>query len=507
MEWLLQNHYIIQYAIVILLGVLYGGIVGLIPSAGPSKAAIMLFAIVAYFDLPDANYLFVMFSIATVVSCSIGDSFTSVLIGVPGAAGSAATMIDGYPLTKQGKASYALSAAITCSTAMGLLYGLLGIIIIPYYEHISQYIGVPEIFGLVILAFALMSTITTNNTLKSLLAIGCGLFIGSVGYDINDINRHTFGWEYLEDGVPIIIVAAGLFALPEIVSTIAGVSRSKYQVKKINFKSHNKQTWDGIVAVWKHKWLAIMGGGIGWIVGVLPGTGGGIGDWSAYAATVAINKKEKIPFGKGNIKSIIGSEGANNAGKMGGLLPTIMFGIPSGKLYAILMALWMYIGFEVGEFFIMEDDRFINCLLNGYMWGTLIAGIVMLVFARHLTKIIYIPVKYWMPPMMIIIMWGVLSSRHYNSVWEDLTMLGVFSIIGLIMKKFEYSRPCMLIAFILFERIETSMYQLYGIFFQDGTILTNPVWLQHPVMTVCIVLAFFLIIYGITNKNKLMVYA
>ncbi len=500
MEWLLQNHYIIQYAIVILLGVLYGGIVGLIPSAGPSKAAIMLFAIVSYFDLPDANYLFVMFSIATAVSCSIGDSFSSVLIGVPGAGGSAATMVDGYPLTKQGKASYALSAAITCSTVMGLLYGLLGIIIIPYYEYISRYIGVPEIFGLVILAFALMSSIATNNTIKSISAIGCGLFIGSIGYDINDINRHTFGWDYLEDGVPIIIVAAGLFALPEI---ITGISKSKFEVKKINIKSHNKQTWDGIVAVWKHKWLALMGGGIGWIVGILPGTGGGIGDWTAYSATVALNKKEKIPFGEGNIKSIIGSEGANNASKMGGLLPTIMFGIPGGKLYAILMALWMYCGFEIGEFSIMEDTRFIDSLLNGYMWGTLISGIVMLVFARHLSKVIYIPPYYWMPPMLAMVLWGVLSSRHYNSVWEDLTMLGVFSIIGLVMKNLKFSRPCMLIAFILFDRIETSMYQLYGIFFQDGTILTNPVWLQHPIMTVCIVLAFFLIIFGLTSKRNM----
>ena len=188
---------------------------------------------------------------------------------------------------------------------------------------------------------------------------------------------------------------------------------------------------------------------------------------------------------------------------MGGLLPTIMFGIPGGKLYAILMALWMYCGFEIGEFSVMEDTRFIDSLLNGYMWGTLISGIVMLVFARHLSKVIYIPPYYWMPPMLAIVLWGVLSSRHYNSVWEDLTMLGVFSIIGLVMKNLKFSRPCMLIAFILFDRIETSMYQLYGIFFQDGTILTNPVWLQHPIMTVCIVLAFFLIIYGLTSKRNM----
>tara|TARA_B100000959_G_scaffold160504_2_gene168113 strand:- start:832 stop:2343 length:1512 start_codon:yes stop_codon:yes gene_type:complete len=502
MEWLLQHHYIVQYAIIILAGVLYGGIVGLIPCAGPGKAAIMLFAIVNYFDVPDANYLFVLFSIATIVSCAIGDSFAGVLIGVPGGGGAAATMVDGYPLAKQGRASYALSAAITCSTVMGLLYGLLGIIVIPYYENISQYMGVPEIFGLVILAFSLMSTITTNNTFKSLLAIGCGLYIGSIGFDIFDNNRHTFGWEYLEDGVPIVIVAAGLFAIPEFLVLM----KLNYHVTKINFDNHNKQTWEGILAVWKHKWLALMGGGIGWIVGILPGTGGGIGDWSAYAATVSLNKNEKIPFGKGNIKGIIGCEGSNNTGKMGGLLPTIMFGIPSGKLYAILMALWMYVGFDVGEFSIMEDTRFINCLLSGYMWGTLISGIVMLIFARHLSKVIYIPAKYWMPPMMITVIWAVISSRHYNTVWEDLFMLSIFSVIGFIMKKYKFSRPCALVAFILFKRIETSMYQLDGIYFSDGKILNNPVWTQHPIMTICVLIAICLIIYGISTSNKNMVY-
>ena len=112
-------------------------------------------------------------------------------------------MVDGFPLAKQGKASYALSSAITVSTINGLLYGALGIAIIPFYGVISDYVGIPEIFALIIVAFALISVVTTRNTGRSLCAIGIGLFIGSIGYGMMGETRNTFGWEYLEDGVPL----------------------------------------------------------------------------------------------------------------------------------------------------------------------------------------------------------------------------------------------------------------------------------------------------------------
>ena len=522
MEWLVALPVVAQWAIMLIAGIIYGGIIGLIPSAGPGKAVILLFVIVSYFDFPGANYLFVLFSIATVVSCSIGDSFAGVLLGIPGASGAAATMVDGFPLAKQGRASYALSSALFCSTVNGLLFGLLGMAIIPFYGKISQYVGVPEIFGMVCLAFALISTVTTKNTIRSLCAIGIGLFIGSIGYGMMGEVRNTFGWEYLEDGIPVVIVAAGLFALPELYEAMV----TNFKIAKIDNKTHNRQTWEGIYSVWKHKWLALMGGAIGWVVGILPGTGGGVGDWSAYSATVATNKKEEVPFGKGNIKGVIGSEGANNSGKMGGLLPTIMFGIPGGKMYAILMALWLYVGFEVGNSSIMNDQAFISHLLGGYMLGTLFAGILMIAFARQCTKIVYFPARYWMPPMLALTIWAVLASRYYVNVWEDLLMLCVFGIIGFMCRHWKFSRPGLLMAYILFERIETSIYQLTGIFFwkdlkafdhftstfsfdkiSQNYFLNNGIWVQHPIMSFCLVCSILLLIYGIFSKNKNMDYA
>jgi len=486
MQWILAYPIEIQWAMMLFAGVVYGGLIGLIPSAGPGKAVILLFAIVQYFDFPGANYLFVLFSIATVVSCSIGDSFAGVLLGIPGASGAAATMVDGFPLAKQGKASYALSAAIFTSTVNGLLFGLLGIFALPYYEQISRTLGIPEIFGLVILAFALISVMTTQHTFRSIIAILGGLFIGSIGIDSMGFERHTLDLLYLQDGIPIVIVAAGLFAMPEIFDSL----RTKYEIAKIDIVEHNQQTWDGIKDSIKYKWLALQGGLIGYITGIMPGTGGGVGDWTAYAVTVAQNKNDDIPFGKGNIKGVIGSEGANNSGKMGGLLPTIMFGIPGGKMYAIMMGLWLYVGFEVGDPAVMDDANFITHLFGGYMLGTLIAGIVMIAFARQFTKIVYIKPVYWMIPMGLLTIWAVLASRYYVDVGADLFMLLLFSILGFTMKHLKFSRPALLMAFVLSDRIETSWYQITGIYFR-------PEYL---------VLAVILVLYGFLNKNKIMEY-
>ena len=457
--------------------------VGLIPTAGPSKAVILLFAVVNYFDFPTGNYLFVLFSISTVVSCSIGDSFAGILLGIPGAGGAAASMMDGYPLTKQGKASYALSAGLFTSTVQGLLFGMLGIMIIPYYKVISHWVSVPEIFAMCLLSFALISSITNKYTLRSLLAVVLGLTIGSIGVDSMEFERLTFGIDYLYDGIPVVVVAAGLFALPEMVSP------------KIIKPYIGKQTMEGIRVALKYKWLGLQGGLIGFLTGILPGTGGGIGDWASYSATIARNPDEE--FGNGNIKGVIGTEGANNSGKMGALLPTIMFGIPGNKMYAIMMALWLYVGFEVGDPNILDDDSFIHHLVGGYMLGTLFAGVFMIIFAKKLSSVVHI--RHWQYPMTALVIWGVLSSQYYIDVPQNLIALALFGILGWFMKRWYFSRPALLLAFILCDRFEKSWLQMEGIYFYGMDKYT--IWIDRPLFTILMISVFVILFYGIKAEK------
>jgi TctA family transporter len=154
----------------------------------------------------------------------------------------------------------------------------------------------------------------------------------------------------------------------------------------------------------------------------------------------------------------------------------------------------------------MEDSAFITHLFGGYMLGTLIAGIVMLIFARHFTKIVYIKPIYWMVPMGLLTIWAVLASRYYVD-WEiDLIVLLLFSILGYTMKHLKFSRPALLMAFVLFDRIETSWLQINGLYFNNNSFIYNDIWIDHWIMTICLLLAIMLLGYGFLNKNKIMEY-
>jgi len=251
--------------------------------------------------------------------------------------------------------------------------------------------------------------------------------------------------------------------------------------------------------------LALMGGVIGWITGLMPATGGGIGDWAAYSATVGLSKGEK--FGNGNIKGIIGSEGANNSGKIGALLPTVMFGIPGGKVFAYLMSLWIYLGFDVGTDTVLQDTKFMDHLFWGYMLGTAITGFVMIMTARHLSKIVYINPMYWALPMMLLTIYTVLASSGFITLWEDTALLILLSFFGVMMKKYKFSRPALLMAFILFPSIEKGIIQLKDLYFYNGLYITNDIWWEHPILTICLIISILLIFYGFTQKNGRIDYA
>src|SRR6056300_633857 len=189
-------------------------IIGLIPAAGATTGLITLFGFMPYFA--DSPYLGVIFCVAVVASSTTGDSFSGVLLGIPGANSAAATMVDGFPMARNGEASRALSAAITSSTANGLFFGSLTFLFLPWYTKVVMYMGIPELWALVLLAFVTVGFVSTTKYVRSTLAIVLGVVIGLVGVDVNNVPRFTMGCRYLEDGVQILPFVAGLFAIPEL---------------------------------------------------------------------------------------------------------------------------------------------------------------------------------------------------------------------------------------------------------------------------------------------------
>jgi putative tricarboxylic transport membrane protein len=225
---------------------------------------------------------------------------------------------------------------------------------------------------------------------------------------------------------------AGLFAFPEMIDALR--KRPAITSKQTN---NSKQTILGIKAVLKNKWLALRGGVIGAFIGILPGLGGAMADWMAYGQAVATTANPKIPFGKGNIRGIIGPEGANNAQKAASMVPTVIFGIPGAPFAAILMSLFMYLGFELGTIELVTDQKFFDSLFYGFMYATLLVAILCMLFTKHIAKISQVPYKYYFPILVAFIVWACVQ---YTGGWEDYVVLILCTLLGLILKKYKFSR-------------------------------------------------------------------
>ncbi len=465
-------------------GVFYGLIIGIIPAAGATTGLIALFGFISHFI--HEPYLGVIFLMAVVAASTTGDSFTAILLGIPGANSAAATMVDGFPLAQKGRAGYAISAAVTTSTVNGLIWGCLVFLLLPWYTNLIMIFGIPELWAFTVLALATVGFLSNRYWFRTILAIAFGILIGLVGVDPeNNEPRFTMGWFYLEDGIQIMAVAAGLFAIPELTKGLfTKTSTANGEIAK-------GELWAGMKAVWRNRWLALRGGFIGAFIGLLPGLGGQMADWLAYGSAVASNPKEK--FGNGNIKGVIGPEGANNSQKATSMITTVIFGIPGAKFAAILMSLFMYLNIELGTPDIVEDTELFTSMTFGFLGATVIVALICMFLIKPISKIASVPYKYYFPILLALI---VFTSMQYTGGWEDLAMLAIFSCIGFFCKHFMFSRPAMLIGYILADKVEGLTLQILGLYTWE-TLITRPIFMTLAVSIIGI------LIFSIIRKGRI----
>ncbi|GJL83555.1 MAG: hypothetical protein DHS20C01_31890 [marine bacterium B5-7] len=474
-----------EYLLWMIAGSIYGVIIGIVPAVGATTGLLAIFSFISYFD--STPYLGVVFCMAAVAGSTTCDTYSSILLGIPGANSAAASIVDGYPLSRQGRAIYALSAAIFTSTLSGVFWGCLVFLFLPYYSQIVLYFGVPELWALTILALVSVSLLVSRHKIRSVLAILLGLFIGSIGTDpVTASSRFTFGWFYLADGVQLVPLVAGLFAVPEL---IEGIRRKNNLF--IPSDSYRNQTRDGLKAVWHNRWLAMRGGAIGAIIGALPGLGGAIADWLSYSHAVAANRGEQ--FGHGNIKGVIGPEGANNAQKATSMIPTVLFGIPGAPFAAVLMGLFSYLNIEMGSIYLLEDREFFAAMAFGFLAASVLVMFICLFINRYLELLTAIPFKYYSMVVFAIIVWACVQ---YTGGWEDYAMLAIASVLGMLCKHYRFSRPSLLVAYILSYKVETLSLQTYTLYSATDVI-------QRPGFLVISAITLFLLYYGVTRNERI----
>ena len=433
-------------------GVLLGLFIGWLPGLGGiSGMSIMLPFL---FGMDPVGALAAMVGMSSVTSTS--DTFPSVLIGVPGSAGSQATIVDGFQMTQQGEGARALSAAFTASLIGGVFGAACLSIAVIVARPILLQIGFGEQLMLIFIALTCVGVLTGSSALKGLASCGLGLLLGTIGIaEVTAQNRMTLGTDYLIDGVSLVVLALGLFAIPEITDVLRKRERISRELPT------KGGTLQGIKDVIHNKWLVLRCSFIGTAIGALPGLGGSIIDWLAYAHTVQ-STKDKSGFGKGDVRGVIGPESANNAKEGGALIPTLFLGIPGSGTMALLMSGLMVIGITPGRSLVTNQLDLIYLCVWSIALANVLGALICLIFSKPISKVTHIRFSLIAPLVLALIYFAAFQATRG---WGDFVLLLVAGVLGIYMRRFGWSRPALLIGFVLSNSLEDAVYrtiQIYG---------------------------------------------
>ena len=451
------------------LGVSLGLVVGVLPGFGGAVGLALLLPFVYGMDpIPGVAMLI---GVTSVVCTS--DTFPAVLIGIPGSVSSQATVVDGFPLAKKGEAARALSASFTASMFGGVFGALVltGAILIA--RPIVLAFGTGEMLMLAILGISMVGILTGQSVLKGLLAAATGLMIGMIGIAPAS-NEYRFEFEilYLSNGVPLLIIALAVFALPEIVDLL----RTGKAVSERNLLGHG---WlQGMKDAVKHKWLILRCAGIGCLIGILPGLGGSVVDWIAYAHAMQ-TAKDRSQFGKGDIRGVLAPEASNNAKEGGALIPTLIFGIPGSSGTAILMGGMILLGVEPGITMVTHDLPVVYTIIWSLAIANVIGAIACIALAGPIARLSSINFDYIAPFMIMLIMFAAFQS---SKAWGDLFALTLLGIVAIYMRRYGYSRPALVVGFVLSGSIENNLFQTLS--FYGAEVFLRPIFLVLVAMAV-----------------------
>jgi TctA family transporter len=474
-------------------GVFLGLCVGVFPGLGGIAGLSLVLPFV--YGMDPISGLSLMVGLVAVIPTS--DTFASVLLGIPGSSASQATVLDGFPLAKQGQAARALSAAFASS----LIGGLLGALLLTFFILIARPLvlafGIPELLLLTILGFSMVGVLAGRSLLKGLIAVGLGMIVGVIGEaPAQGSSRLDFGSWYLQDGLSLVVVGLGIFAIPEIISLLR-------QNRAISENSSLGSGWvDGLHDWWANRWLSLRCAVIGVFVGVIPGLGGSVVDWIAYGHTMQTSK-DRSKFGKGDIRGVIGPESSNNAKEGGGLVPTLLFGIPGSGSMAVFMGGMILIGYEAGPQMIQDQLPITYTVVWSLALANVIGAGLCIFLSKYIARLTTISFPLLVPFLFMVISFAAFQSEQ--TLW-DVVALVVIGILGIFMRRFDWSRPALLIGFVLADQAEVYTYQaaqIAAIKSRNGGLEAAASYLISPVGMVLIAIIVVSVWLGARQSNAI----
>jgi TctA family transporter len=433
-----------------LIGIVIGFIVGILPGLGGAVTLALMLPF-TFKMTPVEAFAFLLGMLS--VTATTGD-ITSILFGVPGEVISAALVVDGHPMAKLGQAGRALGAALM-SSLVGAIIGAFALAAaIPFVRPLVLSFGSPEFFMLTILGISFVAALSSGQVLKGLATGGLGLMLATIGQDPQSgVQRYTFGQLHFWDGVGLVPVAVGLFAIPEIVDlAIKGTSIAEQKLGKIG------GVMEGVKDTFRHWSLTLRCSLVGTFAGIIPGLGGSVAQWLAYAHAVQTSPN-KERFGKGAIEGVLGPGAANNSKEGGNLIPTIAFGVPSSISMAILLGAFLIQGIVPGP--AMLTTRL--DLTMSFVWLIVVSNVITVaacfLFIDQIAKITFIRGALLIPSILLLVYIGAFAEKNAPL---DLTTLLIFGLIGLVMTKLDWPRPPLVLGLVLGRLAENYLFLSYA---------------------------------------------
>ncbi len=437
------------------IGVIMGLVLGIIPGIGGLAGTALLLPFTFSMDPIAAMALLLGLGSTT----STGDPIPAVLFGVPGGAGSAATVLDGLPMAKRGEASRALSASYMSSLLGGLFGAALMGLTIPMLRPIMLYIGSPELLAFSVLGISFVATLSGNAPLRGLAAAALGIMVAMIGSDPQTGTlRYTFDTLYLWEGAPLTAIILGLFALPE----LADLAISRTAISGNMAKTDKSGMIQGAKDCFKHWWLILRCSWIGAALGAVPGIGGAVVDWVAYGHAARTEKGAAQTFGTGDVRGVIASESSNNAKEGGALVPTVAFGVPGSAGMAILLGAFMIHGLVPGPDMLSKNLHITYSMVWSIAMANILGAGLCYLFSEQFAKLATLRYTLILPTVLGIIYIGAFQgSRNWGDMW---TLL-IFGLLGWTMKQLKWPRPPLVLGLVLGDIIERYLFisiQRYG---------------------------------------------
>ncbi|GAB3262610.1 tripartite tricarboxylate transporter permease [Arthrobacter pigmenti] len=447
------------------LGVLIGTMVGVIPGIGPTTAIALLIPV--SFTLDPVTGLILLAGIY--YGAMYGGSITSILIRTPGEIGNVVTTLDGYEMTKRGRAGPALATAAIGSFVAGTLSTLMLMLLAPMLASVAVAFGSNAYFLLLMLAMMMLSNLTGGSRLKSAISMVFGMSVAVIGLDpASSVPRMTLGSLQLTDGINFAIFAMALFAVPEALRNLTGpLTQSQANVGKVRV-SMSRKDWRRSAGPWTR------GSFLGFFIGLLPGMGT-LGSFFSYPLERRLSKR-KNEFGKGAIEGVAGPEAANNAGVGGGLVPLFTLGIPGSPTLALLFFVFTMYGLQPGPQLMQQESTLIWAIIASMYIGNVLLLILNLPLVGAFVQLLKIPdVKLY---------GGVLAFVALGAYALDFNIFGmgsmfVFGVIGYGMQKYGFPLAPAVIGLVLEPMTERALrrsLQISGgdpMTFLDGPLVTT----------------------------------